>query len=275
MLLTAPALVGVVVFAGVLGLVIGSFLNVVIHRVPAGVSLTRESRCPECDSPVKPWQNVPVLAWLALRGKCASCGRPIAARYPVIELVTGLAFAAIVWFFLATSSLPPAATAVVIAVYLYFAAISIALAVIDVDTHRLPDAIVLPSYVVIAVLLTLACVLGADWGALLRAVIGALALYAFYFVLRVVRPAGMGGGDVKLAGIVGAALAWLGWGSLVVGAFAAFLLGGIFGVLLIALRRAGRKTAIPFGPWMLAGAWVGVVSGQAIAVWYVERLLVP
>ena len=149
------------------------------------------------------------------------------------------------------------------------------LAVIDVDTHRLPDAIVLPSYVVIAVLLTLACVLGADWGALLRAVIGALALYAFYFVLRVVRPAGMGGGDVKLAGIVGAALAWLGWGSLVVGAFAAFLLGGIFGVLLIALRRAGKKTAIPFGPWMLAGAWVGVVAGQAIAAWYIERLLVP
>jgi leader peptidase (prepilin peptidase)/N-methyltransferase len=94
-------------------------------------------------------------------------------------------------------------------------------------------------------------------------------LYAFYFLLRFVRPDGMGGGDVKLAGVVGMYLGYLGWGPLVVGAFAAFVLGGVFGIALLLLRRAGRRTAIPFGPWMIAGAWVGIFSGEAIARWYV------
>ena len=157
----------------------------------------------------------------------------------------------------------------VTAAYLYLAAISIGLALIDIDTHRLPNSIVLPGYIVIPVLFAAACVLGAEWGSLLRAAIGGVALYGFYFVLRLVRPAGMGGGDVKLAGVLGVSLAWLGWGALAVGAFAAFLLGGIFGLSLIAARRAGRKTAIPFGPFMLAGAWVGIIAGETLAGWYV------
>ena len=90
------------------------------------------------------------------------------------------------------------------------------------------------------------------------------ALYAFYFVLRLVRPGGMGGGDVKLAGVIGIYLGWLGWGALAVGAFAAFLFGGVFGIALMLVRRAGRKTAIPFGPWMILGAWTGVFAGEAV-----------
>lgn len=267
--MTPALLTFVVVFAGLLGLVIGSFLNVVIYRVPAGIPLTRESRCPACEAPVKPWQNVPVVSWLALRGKCAACGARISARYPLVELGTGLAFAGVAWVFLAPAALPLAPRVVLTIAYLYFAAISIALALIDLDTRRLPNSIVLPSYVVVAVLFILACVLGADWGMLLRAAIGGAALYLFYFLLRVVRPAGMGGGDVKLAGVVGAYLAWLGWGVLIVGAFGAFLIGGVVGIALIAARRAGRKTAIPFGPFMLIGAWVGILLGEAIARWYV------
>ena len=267
--MTSALLVFSVVFAGLLGLVIGSFLNVVIYRVPAGISLMRESRCPSCDAPVRPWQNVPVVSWLVLRGRCASCGARISPRYPLVELATGLAFAGVAWLFLATSALPLGSTLVVTVAYLYLAAISIALALIDIDTHRLPNSIVLPSYVVVAVLFTAACLLGADWGALLRAAIGGAALYLFYFILRVVRPAGMGGGDVKLAGVLGAYLAWLGWGALAVGAFAAFLIGGVFGLALIAARKAGRKSAIPFGPFMLAGAWVGIIAGETIAGWYV------
>ena len=99
-------------------------------------------------------------------------------------------------------------------------------------------------------------------------------LYAFYFVIRLVRPDGMGGGDVKLAGVVGMYLGWLGWGALAVGAFAAFVLGGIFGLALIAAQKAGRRTAIPFGPWMIAGAWVGIVLGQALGAWYMSLLAV-
>ena len=92
----------------------------------------------------------------------------------------------------------------------------------------------------------------------------------FYFVLRLVRPGAMGGGDVKLAGVVGLYLGYVGWGALAVGAFAAFLLGGVYGIALLAFRKAGRKSRIPFGPWMLAGAWVGIFTGEAVGRWYVN-----
>lgn len=256
----------ILAFAGVFGLIIGSFLNVVIGRVPAGIPLTRESRCPSCRSAIRPWQNVPVLSWIFLRGRCAHCGKRISIRYPLVELATGLAFVVVASLFL---GMPTAATTPVALAYLYLASISIALALIDLDTRRLPDPIVLPSYVVMLALFTIAAFLGAGWDALLRAAIGGAALFAFYFVLRVIRPAGMGGGDVKLAGVLGIALAWLGWGSLIVGAFAAFLLGGVFGVTLLITRRAGRKSAIPFGPWMLVGTWIGILAGETVAAWYI------
>lgn len=263
-----------IVIACVFGLAIGSFLNVVIYRVPAGVPLTRESRCPHCDAAIAPWHNVPVVGWLVLRGRCASCGAGISARYPLVEAFTGVAFAAIAGVTLATtaaaSTLDSWALGLVLVAFLYFAAVSIALALIDLDTHRLPNAIVLPSYVVALALFTGAAALSGDWGALLRAVAGMAALYLFYFILRVVRPGGMGGGDVKLAGVVGLYLGWIGWGALVVGAFAAFLIGGAVGLALIAARRAGRKTAIPFGPFMLVGAWTGVFAGEAVGRGYLD-----
>ncbi|WP_307858523.1 prepilin peptidase [Microbacterium flavescens] len=257
-----------VVLVGVFGLVIGSFLNVVVYRVPAGIPLSRESRCPQCDSAIKPWHNVPVAGWLALRGRCAACGESIPARYPLVEAFTGIAFAVIAWAFLATTAAASVreswALGLVIVAFLYFVAISIALTLIDLETHRLPDVIVLPSYVVGLVLFAGAAWLSGEWDALLRGGVGMIALYVFYFVLRLVRPGGMGGGDVKLAGVVGLYLGWVGWGALAVGAFAAFLVGGVVGIALIATRRAGRKTAIPFGPFMLIGAWTGVFAGEAL-----------
>lgn len=266
-----------VVVAGVFGLVIGSFLNVVIYRVPAGISLVRESRCPHCDTRVKPWHNVPVVGWLVLRGRCASCGAPISPRYPLVEVTTGLAFASVTWWLVTEVSSASALStaewwglAVVAVAYLYFAAISIVLTLIDLDVRRLPNSIVLPSYLVAGVLLALAAWLTGEWAALLRAGMGMAALYAFYFVLRLVRPGGMGGGDVKLAGVIGLYLGWVGWGALAVGSFAAFVYGGVFGLALILVRRAGRKSAIPFGPWMILGAWTGVFAGEPIGRWYVN-----
>lgn len=288
--LATPVLAFTLVFAGLLGLVIGSFLNVVIYRVPEKISLLRESRCPTCDTKVRGWQNVPVLSWLVLRGRCAACGTRISGRYPLVELVTGLAFVGVVWFFLATSTGEGAVTgwwpagtvteeraewefwaalAVVIVAYLYFAAVGIALTAIDLDVRRLPNAIVLPGYLVLGALFALACALGADWHALLRAAIGGAALWTFYLILRLARPDGMGAGDVKFSGVVGLALGWLGWEQLIVGAFAAFLVGGIFGLALIGLRRAGGKTAIPFGPWMIVGAWIGIIAGGHLARSYI------
>jgi len=262
----------ILTFAGLFGLVIGSFLNVVVYRVPAGIPLTRESRCPSCDAPVRPWQNVPVVSWLVLRGKCRSCGARISARYPLVELGTGIAFVLVTWALLGTERGADGALAAVLLAFLYLAAISIALALIDLDTHRLPNSIVLPGYGVLAVLFAVACLLGAPWEPLLRAAIGGAALFAFYFLLRIVRPGGMGGGDVKLAGVLGMALGWIGWGAVIVGAFAAFVLGGVFGIALMAMRRATRKTAVPFGPWMIAGAWIGIFTGEHVARWYVGML---
>lgn len=270
-----PVAIFLLVIAGVLGLILGSFLNVVIYRVPAGISLNRPSQCPSCDAPVRPWQNVPVISWLALRGKCANCGAPISARYPLVELATGVAFFGVVWAAMETSTTSATNVVAVVLVtiaYLYLAAISIALTLIDLDTRRLPNAIVLPSYVVLGALFTAACVFGAPWENLLRAAIAGAALFAFYWLLRAIRSGGMGGGDVKLAGVLGIALGWIGWGAVIVGAFAAFLIGGVAGIALMLTRRATRKTAVPFGPFMVVGAWLGIIVGEPVARWYVGML---
>ena len=143
---------------------------------------------------------------------------------------------------------------------------------IDLDVHRLPNAIVLPSYVAGGVLLAVPSLIDGDYGQLLRAAIGAAVLYAFYFGLVLVYPSGMGFGDVKLAGVLGMYLAWLGWAELAVGAFAGFLLGGLLGGLLLVTRKAGRKSKIPFGPFMLLGAFVGIFIGNPVADWYLGTM---
>jgi leader peptidase (prepilin peptidase)/N-methyltransferase len=156
---------------------------------------------------------------------------------------------------------------------LYFLAIAVALALIDLDVHRLPDAIVLPSYPVALGLLALASWNPGgepSWDAKVRAVIGAVVLFVVYLVLAVVYPSGMGFGDVKLAGVLGLYLGFVGWGALLVGAFAAFFLGGIFSLVLLALKRVGRKSGIPFGPWMLIGAWVGIFAGNTLFASYLS-----
>ncbi len=257
-------MIGLVLLAGLLGLLIGSFLNVVIHRVPRGESVVHPpSACPGCGHAIRPRDNVPVLSWLVLRGRCRDCGEPISPRYPLVELATGVAFAGVV-----AAVLGHGPTPWVIPALLYLAAVSIALSLIDIDVKRLPDAIVLPSYPVLLVLLTVASAGAGDWSALVRAAIGAVAGFGFYFVLAFIYPAGMGFGDVKLAGVLGMAMAWYGWGVLVVGTFAGFLLGGVVGVVLIAFRLGNRKTMIPFGPYMIVGAWLAVGFGDAVVGWY-------
>lgn len=252
-----------VLLVALLGLAVGSFLNVVVWRVPRGESVVSPpSACPRCGHRIRARDNVPVLGWLLLRGRCRDCGEPIAVRYPLVEAATGAAFGLVAWWAGVSWTLPA---------LLYLAAITVALALIDLDTRRLPDAIVLPSYGVGLALLALAA-----WNpggethgdALVRALVGCVALFGVYFLLLVLYPAGMGFGDVKLAGVLGLYLGWAGWASLVVGWFAAFLLGGLFAVGLLLTRRAGRRTGVPFGPWMLAGAWLGLLGGDAVWDWY-------
>ncbi|WP_370963018.1 A24 family peptidase [Amycolatopsis sp. cg9] len=247
-----------VVAAAVLGLLVGSFLNVVVHRVPRGESVVRPaSRCPGCGQEIRARHNVPVLGWLVLRGRCAGCGSRISVRYPLVELGT-----AILFVLLALRLGPPDLPA-----YLYFGAIGIALALIDLDCRRLPDAIVLPAYPVLAVLLAASAWYRGDWWSLTRAGIGGAALFAFYLLLALAHPKGMGFGDVKLAGLLGGILGYLSWTALVLGAFGGFLLGAVAGVVVLAAGKGDRKTALPFGPFMIAAALIAVFAagplGQA------------
>lgn len=254
-----------VIPCALLGLVVGSFLNVVVWRVPRGESVVAPpSHCPSCGHPVRVRDNVPVVSWLLLRGRCRDCGAAISFRYPLVELLTAALFALVAAHFGADPALPA---------YLYLGALGVALALIDLEVRRLPNALVLPSYPVVLLLLGAAAAVERDAGSIARAVAGGAALFGLYFLLALAYPAGMGFGDVKLAGLLGLGLGWLGWDSLVVGAFAGFLLGGLVGAALIAVRQAGRKTAIPFGPFMLLGALLGVVAGPSIAASYVEAVL--
>jgi leader peptidase (prepilin peptidase)/N-methyltransferase len=260
--------------AAVLGLAIGSFLNVVVHRVPAGLSVVSPpSACPRCGTGIAARDNIPVLSWLLLRASCRHCGEPISMRYPIVEALTGVAFLVVSLrfapAFLAELLVDPrlaAAAGLEWIAFLHLAAISIALAAIDLDVRRLPDRIVLPGYAVGVVLLGAADLLRGDLGAAgtAAAVAGVAAL--LFAVLWLI--GGMGLGDVKLAGVLGLFLGQLGAAEGVVGIAAGFLLGAVVGVVLMLLRRAGRRSAIPFGPWMLAGAWVGVLAGEPLAAGY-------
>ena len=256
------------VFVGVLGLAVGSFLNVVVYRVPLGRSVIRPaSACPQCGAAIRRRDNVPVLSWLLLRGRCRDCAAPISGRYPLVEGVTASLFVAIVLRFMVVQD-----AAWAIPAYLYLAAIGVALALIDLDVHRLPDAIVLPSYPAAAALLALASWGAGDWQALLRAAEGGAALWVVYLGMSLVKQGAMGFGDVKLAGILGAYLGWLGWGDLAVGAFAAFFVGGLVSVGLLLAKKAGRRTAIPFGPWMLTGAAIGIAVGGPVWAAYLGTM---
>lgn len=247
-----------------LGLLIGSFLNVVIWRLPRGESLSHPgSHCPGCGHAVRPYDNVPVVSWLVLRGRCRDCGARISPRYPLVELLTGVLFGVMAWEFGATWELPA---------YLYLVAVGVALAFIDLDTRRLPNALTLPSYVVGLVLLAVPAVLDSRPDDLVRAVLGAVALFGFYFLLALIYPAGMGFGDVKLAGVLGLYLGFLGWDAVIVGGFAGFLIGAVVGVGLMVAGRARRRTAVPFGPSMLAGTLVGVLWGSVLGSWYLGVL---
>jgi len=250
----------VAVVCGLFGLAIGSFLNVVIWRVPRGESVVSPpSHCPGCDNPIGPRDNVPVVSWLLLRGRCRHCGTRISVRYPLVELLTAALFAAFGGWFGFSAELPA---------YLYLAAVGVALAMIDLDVQRLPDVLTLPSYPVGIVLLGAASLAHHSGWSMARGLLGMVVLFAFYFTVAMIAPRGMGFGDVKLSGVVGLYLAWLGWSQLAVGAFAAFVVGALVGMGLVLFAGGGRKTRVPFGPFMLVGALIGIFVGGPVASAY-------
>jgi leader peptidase (prepilin peptidase)/N-methyltransferase len=266
----------ILVWVGVFGLLIGSFLNVVAYRVPAGLSIVRPaSACPGCGNEISARDNVPLLSWLLLRGECRHCSMKISVRYPLVEASTALAFvvAALPFVPRVAATTDPRlliAGGLELVAFLYLAGISVVLAVIDLDVMRLPDRIVLPAYAVGAGLLGSAGIVRGDITHLGLAAAGAGGAFLFFLLLALVKPGGMGFGDVKLAGALGLFLGYLGVEQLLIGFTAAFLLGGVVGIALIVLKRSSRASRIPFGPWMLAGTWVGVLAGQPLADAYLR-----
>ena len=249
-----------VLMCGLLGLVIGSFLNVVIWRVPRKESVVRPpSHCPQCETPIRPVDNVPVLSWLLLRGKCRHCGNPIPVRYPLVEAGCGVLFAAVAARFGSSWALPA---------YLVLAAALLAISIIDLEHFIVPDRITAPLTVSALALLGLAAVADGNGWRFGRSLLGGLAFFAFLLFLNLVNPRGMGMGDVKLAFSLGLFLGWLGWGQVFLGGFLAFLLGALVGVGLIATGIKGRKDFVPFGPFLALGTVLTVLWGNPILRWY-------
>jgi leader peptidase (prepilin peptidase) / N-methyltransferase len=250
----------VAAISGVYGLVIGSFLNVVIWRVPRQESIVKPpSHCPACDVKIANRDNVPVVSWLLLRGRCRSCGAPISARYPFVELLTAVLFAAVGVRFAHSWVLPA---------YLVLTAALVALSAIDLEHYLLPNRILYPTDVAVVVLLAAGSAGEHDWGAFGRAVIAGAIAFAIFFAIHLVSPRGMGFGDVRLSFLLGLSLGWIGWGEVAGGLFSGFLYGAVVGVALIAVKIRGRKQQIPFGPFLAAGAMTFVLFGEPIVDWY-------
>jgi leader peptidase (prepilin peptidase)/N-methyltransferase len=249
----------IVVLCGVFGLVIGSFLNVVIHRVPQRASVVRPpSACPSCGNQIEPRDNIPVLSWLLLRGRCRHCSAPISVRYPLVELGTGLLFAAVAVRYDDDLILPA---------YLALTACLIAVSLIDLEHFIVPNRILKVAGLLGVPLLVLAA---ADdgWSHLRSSAVGAVVGLGLLLAIHLVNPRGMGMGDVKLAGVLGLYLGFFGIGHVLFGLFVGFLLGSVLGLLLIGTGIRSRKDHIPFAPFLAAGAMVTLFVGTNFLDWY-------
>ena len=243
---------GILAVIGLFGLALGSFLNVVIARVPAGRSLVHPpSTCPGCSAPLTWYDNIPVLSFVLLRGRCRSCGMHISWRYPIVETITAVVLV------VAYAAFGPSADFLVGCVLL---PALVALTAIDLDHQMIPDAITLPG-ILIGLVINLAS-RRLSW---LDSLIGILLGGGLFLVIILVSRGGMGGGDLKLGAMLGA---FLGWKALIVALFVAIVLGGAIGAVLLATGRRGRKDPIPFGPFLAAGGAMALFWGKQAFSWW-------
>jgi len=232
------------------GAILGSFANVVIYRLPRGESIVVPgSRCPRCGTPIGAWDNVPVVSFLLLRGRCRRCGGRIPWRYPLVELLTAALVVAVGVRFKEFLPFLSALTLVFLLVVITF---------IDLDHQLILNRVTYPGIVI-------GFLMSALSGRALSAGLAGLGAAAVILAIVVLSRGGMGGGDIKLAAVMGV---FLGWPSIAVALFVAFLAGGLVGLVLLALRLRGRKDAIPFGPALAAGAVAALFWGDMIVRWY-------
>ncbi|MEA2517554.1 MAG: leader peptidase (prepilin peptidase) / N-methyltransferase [Actinomycetota bacterium] len=249
-----------IIVATIAGLIFGSFATVVAYRVPRRETIvTGRSKCPSCGAQIAWYDNIPIVGYLLLRGKCRNCGVHIAARYLWIELTTGISWALLVWRF---------GLSFEVAIYAAFFWVLVVLTAIDLEHNLLPNRIVYPTFVVGWIALVAHALIDGDPASLVGAAVGALTFGGFLFTVAFIAPAGMGGGDVKLGFVLGTFLGYAGGASLtLVGMFLSFLLGGVIGIALL-MRGEGRKAQVPFGPFLAAGTVLAVLWGHSILDWY-------
>ncbi|MEU8775435.1 prepilin peptidase [Streptomyces sp. NPDC048606] len=249
-----------IVFIGLLGLAVGSFLNVAISRVPEGRSVLRpRSACPRCATPIAPRDNVPVVSWLLLAGRCRACRVAIPARYPLVEALTALLFAAEALVLGPSETLPAA---------LAFTAGLIALAACDAERFLLPRRLVYPTLALTAGCLLAAAAATGQWHRLGVSAACGVGAFAVFLALHRARPAWLGFGDVRLAGLLGTGLGWPGPSYPVLAVLAGSFVGLLVGVALIATGRATRQTRLPFGLFLAAGAIATLLAGAPVIDWY-------
>jgi leader peptidase (prepilin peptidase)/N-methyltransferase len=245
-----------IVLCAVLGLAVGSFLNVVIVRVPRQQSvIAPPSACPNCHTPISPRDNVPVVSWLLLRGRCRNCRAPISARYPLVELGTAVMFAGVAARLGYNWALPA---------YLVLFAGLLALSCIDVEFLLLPKKIVYPLLLMVGALLLVASAGTKNWQHLLVAVLCAAGWLIIFFALNAISPRLLGFGDVRLAPVLGLALGWLGVGYTLLGFFAANLIGAVVGIFLLATKRIARQQQIPYGVFLALGTAFAFFAGPEL-----------
>jgi leader peptidase (prepilin peptidase)/N-methyltransferase len=238
------------------GLAIGSFLNVVIHRVPRHQSIVSpRSACPNCATPIRERDNIPVVSWIFLRGKCRACREPISMRYPLIELACAALFAGAAARLGYNRDLPA---------FLIFLASLLALSAIDVELLVLPKVIIYPSLVAVAALLIVDAGVTNDWHRLFIAALCAVGWFVLFFVINFASPRALGFGDVRLAPLLGLGLGWLGIRYVILGFFAANLVGAVLGLALIAAKKMSREQPIPYGVFLAIGAGIALYAGPEI-----------
>lgn len=250
-----------IAFVALLGVVVGSFLNVCIRRIPLRESIvTPGSHCPQCRTPIRVVDNLPLVSFLLLRGRCRACGVAIGARYPLVEALTGVAAVGLFLHFGATADF---------AVASLFTAAMIVITFIDIDHQIIPDAISLPGIVLGFVLALLGA--GPDWRDSLAGILfGGGFLWAVaegYF--RLTGREGMGGGDIKLLAMIGA---FLGWQSVLLVLLLSSVTGSVFGGVLMLLHGGDGKVPMPFGPFLAAGGVVALLWGEPIVRWYLTGI---
>ncbi len=249
-------------FVAAVGLLIGSFLNVCIYRMPRNLSIVfPSSHCTSCDEPIRPWDNIPLISYLILGGRCRKCSAGISLRYPLVEALNGLLYCALLWRY------GPGWPFVIYAV---FVSSLIVLTFIDLDFQIIPDEITLtgiPAGLLAGSLLLPDPFMRAEPLGIVSSIAGFLVGGGFFYLVAVLSRGGMGGGDIKLMAMVGGLM---GWKAVLLTTFIGSLTGSFVGIFLMVFKGKGRKTKVPFGPFLALGSAVTVFFAQEILLWYLS-----